>query len=92
MAYRLKQAGEDVVVLRISLDVVEMEETLFSDMNATDSNHHHGGSLDDLKRINILATQRRFVRRDDPDFKALQAEIMPKTFIPSKYILNLNCA
>lgn len=92
MAYRLKQAGEDIVVLRISLDVVEMEETLFSDMNATDSCHHHGGSLEDLKRINIPATQRRFVRRDDPDFKALQAEIMPKTFIPAKYILNLNCA
>ena len=92
MAYRLKQVGEDIVVLRISLDVVEFEETLFSDMNATDSSHHHGGSLEDLKRINIPATQRRFVRRDDPDFKALQAEIMPKTFIPAKYILNLNCA
>lgn len=92
MAYRLKQSGEDIVVLRISLDVVEIKETLFSDMNATDSCHHHGDSLEDLKRINIPATQRRYVRRDDPDFKSLQAEVMPKTFIPAKYILNLNCA
>lgn len=92
MAYRLKQAGEEIVVLRISLDVVEFEETLFSDMNATDSRHSHGGSFEDLKRINIQATQRRFVRREDPDFKSLQAEVMPKTFVPSKYILNLNCA
>ena len=92
MAYRLRQSGEDIVVLRISIDVVALEETLFSDMNATDSCHHHGGTLEDLRRINIPATQRRFVRRDDPDFKPLQAEIMPKTFIPAKYILNLNCA
>lgn len=92
MAYRLKQNGEDIVVLRISLDVVGLENTLFSDMNATDSCHHHGSSFDDLNRINIPATQRSFVRRDDPDFKALQAEIMPKTFIPAKYILNLNIA
>ena len=92
MAYRLTQSGEDVVVLRISLEVVELADTLFSDMNATDSCHHHGGSFEDLKRINIRATQRRYVRRDDPEFKALQAEVMSKTFIPSKYILNLNCA
>lgn len=92
MAYRLKQSGEDIVILHISLEVVEWEDTLFSDMNAVDSRHRHGGSLEDLKRINIPATQRRYVRRDDPDFKALQAEVMPKTFIPSKYILNLNCA
>lgn len=92
MAYRLKQSGEDLVVLRISLDVVGLKDTLFSDMNATDSLHHHGGSFEDLKRINLPATQRRYVRRDDPDFKHLQAEIMPKTFIPARYILNLNCA
>lgn len=92
MAYKLKKSGEDIIVLKISLDVVEFEETLFSDMNATDSQHHHGKNLEDLKRINIAATQRRYVRRDDPAFKALQAEIMAKTFIPSKYIINLNCA
>lgn len=92
MAYRLKQQGEDVVVLRISLDVVGFESALFSDMNATDSHHHHGPSLEDLKRINVPATQRKYVRRDDPEFKALQAEVMLKTFIPSEYILNLYCA
>jgi hypothetical protein len=90
MAYRLMQQGDDPVVLKISLDVVQFEDTLFSDMNATDRNHHHGGTFNDLLKINVSATQQHYLRRDDPQFKAHQAEVMPKTFVSSKYILNLD--
>ena len=63
---------------------------LFSDINAADSSHRHGGSIEDLKRVNFNAVKRNYVSRDDVDFKLHQAEVMVKTFIPVRYILNLD--
>ena len=31
-----------------------------------------------------------YVRKDDDDFKPHQAEVMVKTFVPKKYIVNLD--
>lgn len=78
------------VLLYIKPDVAGLYETLFSDMNATDNMHHHGGKLSDLMAIDLNATRRKFVRRDDPDFQKKQAEVMVKTFIPLEYIENIN--
>ena len=50
------------------------------------TNHHHGGTLADLQRINIPATQQNFVSRESDIFKQHQAEVMVKTFIPLEYI------
>ena len=90
MAFRLKQQGFDLVLLRIKIDVASIDTTLFSDINATDNNHHHGASLADLQRINISATRVDYLRSDDPLFKPHQAEILVKTFIPLKYIINID--
>lgn len=90
MAYRLMQEGADIVVLRISIDVATFRDTLFSDINATDSNHKNGPSLSDLQRVNFFATQRTYVSRTDPLFKALQAEVMVKTHVPLRFITNID--
>lgn len=89
MAYRLKQSGADIVVLKISTDVALLKDTLYSDINAADSAHTHGGSLAHLRMVNFDAVKRTYVSKDDPDFKPHQAEVMVKTFVPLKYILNI---
>ena len=89
LSYKLKQAGEHVVLLEISPVVILLKDTIFSDINAADSNHHQGGSISDLKRINFDATKMHYLQRNDINFKPHQAEVMVKTFLPKKYILNL---
>jgi len=90
MIYRLQQTGKQLVLLKIMIEVATLEDTLFSNVNATDSNHSHGGSLSDLQKVNFNAVKRNYVRRDDEDFKLHQAEIMVKTFVPIKYIINID--
>lgn len=90
MEHRLRTQGANLVVLRISSEVAKFSETLFSDINAADSNHSHGGQLEDLLKVNIGATKTGIVSRDDIYFKLRQAEVMVKTFIPSDMILNFN--
>lgn len=89
MAYRLQKTGSDITVLRINIDVAFSKDTLFSDINAADKLHTHGGSLEDLKRVNFAAAKRHYVSKDDKDFKLHQAEVMVKTFVPLKYIENI---
>ena len=90
MAFRLQQSGSDIVVLKIKVDVALLKDTLFSDINAADKLHTHGGKLEDLKKVNFNATKRNYVRKDDIDFKPHQAEVMVKTFVSKKYIINLD--
>ena len=90
MAYKHKLAGKNLVLLQIKIDVALWEETLFSNMNATDNEHSHGGSLNDLKQIDFAAVKKNYVRRDDEDFKYHQAEILVKTAIPKEFIVNLD--
>lgn len=90
MMYRHKQNGVDLMLLKIDIEVATWKDTLFSDMNATDKNHTHGDNLNDLKRVNFEAVKRNYVSRNDDDFKPHQAEVMVKTFIPIKYIKNID--
>lgn len=89
MAYRLQKSGSDIEILRIKIDVALLKGTLFSNINAADKLHTHGGSLQDLKRVNFGATKRHYVSKSDEDFKLHQAEVMVKTFVPLKYIDNI---
>ena len=90
MAYRLKQDGFNLVLLRIKIDVALLDETLFSDINAADGAHHHGRTMDDLRRIDLNATQQHYVSSSSPIFKKHQAEVLVKTFIPLEYIENID--
>lgn len=89
MAYRLRQSGSDIVVLRISVDVALLKDTQFSNMNAADKRHTHGKTLDHLQMVDFDAVKMHYVRNDDPNFKLHQAEVMVKTFVPIKFIENL---
>lgn len=89
MAYRLEQSGSDIIILKIKVDVALLKHTLFSDINAADKLHTHGGSLKDLNKVNFNATKRHYISRSDEDFKPHQAEVMVKTFVPLKYIVNI---
>ena len=90
MAYRHKMNGVQLILLKIDIEVATWKYTLFSDRNAADSGHHHGGTIEDLKKVDFDAVKRNYVRRDDPDFKPHQAEVMVKTFVPLKYIKNID--
>ena len=90
MAFRLQEGGADLVLLKIKTDVATFKDTLFSDINATDNNHHHGDSFNDLKKVDIKATKQTYVSKESPIFKKHQAEIMVKTHIPLEYIINLD--
>lgn len=90
MAYRCHKNGADLILLKISVEVATFLDTIFCDMNATDSGHSKGANYEDLLEIDIRATQRHYVSKDDDDFKPHQAEVMINTFIPACYILNID--
>lgn len=91
MSWQLRQIGINVVLLRISTEVALWQSTKFSDINATDRNHRTGSDFAFLRdNINIPATQRHYVSRQDVDFRPHQAEILVEEFIPVQYILNIN--
>ncbi len=90
MAYRKRQEGSNLVLLKISTDVAEFDSTLFTDANAASNYFNKGANASALRMVNFRATKTKYMRRDDPDFGHKQAEILIKTFLPAKYILNLN--
>ncbi len=90
MAYHHKQSGEDIVVLKISIEVALLADTKFSDMNAVDSKCRCEQGLQGLKLVNFAATKEKFLTNDNPLFKYKQAEILVKTHVPLEYILNID--
>lgn len=90
MAWRKQQEGSTLVLLKIKIDVAAFKDTQFSNVNAAANDNRHGKSLEDLHRVNIAATQQRYVSRENPIFHEHQAECMVKTFIPIEYITNIN--
>lgn len=90
MAWRLKQNGSSLVLLKIQADVAWLQGTLFSDINAADNAHHHGPSLDDLKRVDINATRMHYLTNTSEFFKKHQAEVLVRTHVPLEYIVNID--
>lgn len=89
MAFRLQQEGRQLILLEIDVDILD-ENTKFSNMNAVSNDAKIGQGLSGLSLVDIKATQRQYVRRDDPDFPYHQAEALVSTFIPLSAILNWN--
>lgn len=91
MAFRKHNEGSELYLLYIDIEVATFNETLFTDRNAASSSFACGAKLKDLHKVNIDATQRTHVGRDDGEvFSLHQAECMIKTFIPKKYITNID--
>lgn len=63
MAYRKLCEGSDIVVLKISTYVALLKNTLFSNMNATDSMHSHGSGLEDLENVDFAATKKKICKK-----------------------------
>lgn len=85
-----KMEDKDFVLLRISPEVAEFKNTLFTDMEATRPEHHHGPTFDDLRMVNIQSTRKLFCSDKDPDYWYHQAEVMIKEKLPLKFILNID--
>ena len=90
MQYRLEQRERNLALLEVDIEVAYYENTIFCNINSTDSSHSKGTELNDLERIRFSATKRRFVSREDQDFKHNQAEVLVKTWIPLEHITNIN--
>lgn len=94
MAYKLWQRNNrqiELVLLEIDLEVATFEHTKFSDNNASASVCNFGDDLEFIQsNIDLAATKLSRCRSDDPDFGPRQAEVMVKTFIPIRYILNID--
>jgi hypothetical protein len=61
-------------------------------MNATETGHHCGTGIMDLKMIkfDLLKYRKHFDIPNESDWKYFQAEVLVKTWIPIKYITNIN--
>lgn len=90
MSFRLRQKGEDIVLLLISPEVAQLSGVLFSDRNAADKSHKHDRGMIGLRLVDIAATKRRYLSKTDPDFGPHQAEVMVPRHVDLKYILNID--
>lgn len=78
---------ERPVVLKISSEVIYWKATLFSDLNATANGAQIGDNIDDLKKVKFeIVSQPYYDEHTKPFY---QAEVLAKTHIPIKYILNI---
>ena len=82
--------GAELILLKIDPEVALFDDTLYTDIEATQPNLKCGGEFGDLKRVNIQATKKPFAKPEDNDYWQRQAEVLIKGFIPLKYILNVN--
>lgn len=78
------------VIMEISIEVANFLTTLFSDINAADKSHRVGDNLQFIKSLNFVIFNRHYFDLSELEKKQYQAEILVKTHIPSKYIINLH--
>jgi len=91
MAWRKYKEGSSLILLYIDVEVASFKDTLFTDRNAASGSFARGGDMEALQKVNISATQRNYVSRDEGEiFSQHQAECMIKTFLPIKYITNID--
>lgn len=78
------------VILEISIDVVNLADTLFSDRNAVKNGARIGDAYSDLERVhwNVVKQPNHF-NLDDDEKEFYQAEVFVKNFIPLSMITNI---
>ena len=94
MMYTAQNEGRisSPVILEVDINVCYFSKTQFANMNATKTGHNCGDSLNDLKAIkfNLVKLPKHFDIPNENDYKYYQAEVLVKTWIPLKYITNIN--
>lgn len=79
------------VILEIDISVAYLEDTRFSNMNATKTGHKQGKNLEDLSRIKFeLVNKASHFDISENEKHYYQAEILVLEKIPIEYITNLN--
>jgi len=79
------------VILTISLEVCYFQETRFANMNATRTGHKQGKNLEDLQSIHFnTVKQIKHFDLEEAEKPYFQAEVLVKTWIPIRYITNIN--
>lgn len=89
MMYRLEENGYDLVILCIHPIVAMFEDTLFSNINATDSDCIVGGELVNLGSLSKFAGMKSYVKKSDKFFKPKQGEVLIPHFLPIQFIMNI---
>lgn len=92
MMYVCKKSGRisNPIILKIDPIVATFEKTLFSDRNAAARNHKQGGKLSHLSSLRWDIFSRDYFSLDQSEKHYYQAEIMVKTWIPIRYIKNID--
>lgn len=90
MLYVAQREGRinNPVFLEVSPEVIYLEDTLFSDENATANSVIIGCGLDDFKRINF-AFAKSGQWQNEQEKKLIQAEVLVKSHIPLSFIKNI---
>ena len=88
MLYTLKKKGiiETPISLIIDPSVIYLENTKFSDENATSNAALIGSDLMDFEEIHFDKAMRSYNPLQDEDKPFFQAEVLVKEHIPIKYI------
>lgn len=95
MKYIAKNDGriKNPINLIIDIKAACISSSLYSNKNATIKREHVniGNSIDDLKQIHFNSVKARtHFDLEDDERSYFQAEVMIKTFLPKKYIINLD--
>lgn len=81
---------QNPIILEIDIKVVCLNNVLFSDMNATNSHHKIGKSIQGLQNIKFEVFQKPYFDLEGMDKKYYQAEVLVEKFIPLEYITNIS--
>ncbi len=89
MMYRLQQENKyKLVILGFNIEVLEKSFFGFSDRNATAHDHRIEYGPHGLAIVNLDATQRHYLKKEDPDFGFHQAEILIKSEVSLDYLID----
>jgi len=84
-----KEKNIELIWLEIDTQIALSKDTLFSNINATDSNVQVFSDFDLLNTINYNLFKRKYYSLNFEEQKQYQAEIMIKDFLPISYIINI---
>jgi hypothetical protein len=81
----------EAVILHINTEVCFFENSMFSDMNATRNGFQCGSEVIDLKRVKFyIVKQENQFGLSAAEKPYYQAEVLVKTWIPIKYMTNID--
>ena len=78
------------IVLKIDPSICFLEDTKFSNLNATKTGHSNGATLAHLEAVKFYVVSDNYFDLSTEDKHYYQAEVLVKTWVPLRYITNLD--